>query len=45
MYNVWKLYCGLVEFEKSIGVIEKVFEKEFYEEELALYKVQCAFES
>ena len=45
MYNVWKLYCGLVEFEKSINAV-KVFEEEFYEEfGLALYKVQCAFES
>ena len=25
MYNVWKLYCGLVEFEKSIGVVKEVF--------------------
>ena len=40
MYNVWKLYCGLVEFGKSIGVVEKVFS-----EEPELHKVQCAFES
>ena len=39
-YNVWKLYCGLVEFEKSIGVVEEVFE-----EKDNLHKVQCAFES
>ena len=46
MYNVWKLYCGLVESGKSIGVFEEVFEEEFDEEHgLALYKVQCAFES
>ena len=46
MYNVWKLYCGLVESGKSIGVVEEVFEEEFDEEHgLALYKVQCAFES
>ena len=40
MYNVWKLYCGLVEFEKSIGVVKEVF----YEKH-ELRKVQCAFES
>ena len=46
MYNVWKLYCGLVEFEKSIHVVGEVFKEEFYKEHgLALYKVQCAFES
>ena len=46
MYNVWKLYCGLVKFEKSKGVIEEVFEKEFYDElRLPFYKFQCAFES
>ena len=46
MYNVWKFYCGLVEFGKNIHVIEEVFEEEFYDEpRLAFYKVQCAFES
>ena len=41
MYNVWKLYCGLVESGKSIGVVKEVFEEEFYE----LLAFQCAFES
>ena len=41
MYNVWKLYCGLVESGKSIGVVKKVFEEEFYK----LLAFQCAFES
>ena len=46
MYNVWKLYCGLVEFGKSIHVIEDVFEEVFYDKlRLPFYKVQCAFES
>ena len=41
MYNVWKSYCGLVESGKSIGVIEEVFDEEFYD----LLAFQCAFES
>ena len=44
MYNVWKLYCGLVEFGKSRYVLEEVFEVEF-SDKLGLYRVQCAFES
>ena len=44
MHNVWKLYCGLVEFRKSIRIVEEVFKEKFHLG-LALYKVQCAFES
>ena len=46
MYNVLKLYCGLVEFRKSKILLDKVFglkneDFTFY----SSYKVQCAFES